>query len=56
MSDADPDMQQAMQDRAAAQDEQFPVGGEIAGPSKQFFEDVVIDNLIDAFLDLSADV
>jgi len=56
MSDADPDMQQAMQDSAAAQDEQFPVGGEIDGPGKQYFEDVVIDNLMDAFLELSAAV
>ncbi|MEM6683114.1 MAG: hypothetical protein AAF607_12830 [Pseudomonadota bacterium] len=56
MSEADPDMQQAMHDTAAAEADQFPVGGEIDGPGKQYFEDVVIDNLMDAFLELSAAV
>jgi len=57
MSEADPDMQQSMgQESVAGPDAQFPVGGEIDGPGKQYFENVVIDNLMDAFLELNAAV
>lgn len=48
MSEADPDMQQGTTE--------FPVGGEIDGPGKQYFDNVVLDNMMDAFLELSAAV
>ncbi|MEM1020880.1 MAG: hypothetical protein ACFBZ9_15200 [Sphingomonadales bacterium] len=51
MSEADPDMMQAVEagkERVA--------GDEIDGVGKQYFDNVVIDNLMDAFLELSAEV
>lgn len=48
MSEADPDMQHGTKE--------FPVGGEIDGPGKQYFDNVVLDNMMDAFLELSAAV
>lgn len=39
-----------------AEKTEFPVGGEIDGPGKQYFENAVIDNMMDAFLELTAAV
>jgi hypothetical protein len=33
-----------------------PLGSEIDGPGRRYFDDVVIDNLLDAFLELSAEL
>ncbi len=33
-----------------------PIGGEINGPGRTYFDDVVIDNIMDALLELSASV
>ncbi|MEM7569640.1 MAG: hypothetical protein AAF337_07590 [Pseudomonadota bacterium] len=48
MSEADPDMMAPAKERI--------VGDEIDGVGKQYFDNVVIDNLMDAFLELSAEV
>lgn len=37
-------------------DPKFPVGGEIDGPGKQYFDNVVLDNILDVLLELSASV
>lgn len=37
-------------------DPKFPVGGEIDGPGKQYFDNVVLDNILDVVLELSASV